>query len=126
MNKKTIVLYLIMIAGVILAGYFGPWWAPAAYVVILSVLMQLTTKTAVFTGMISVGLTYLLMSVWMNSRDHADVIEKTGMLLGGLSPVALILVTTLIGAVTGLLAGWVGGTIAQMFKPSDLSDKAKS
>lgn len=115
-----------MITGVFLAGYFGPWWAPAAYVVILSVLMQLTVKKALFAGMVSVGLIYLLMSVWMNSKDEADVIDKTAMLLGGLSPFALILATTLIGAVTGLLAGWVGGTIAQLFKSTGQSDQIKA
>ena len=125
MNKSSIILYLVMITGVFLAGKFGPWWAPAAYVVILSVLMQLTVKKALIAGMVSVGLIYLLMAGWMNSKDKSEVIDKTAMLLGGLSPVALIIFTTLIGAITGLLAGWVGGTIAQMFKSSVQPDRMK-
>lgn len=54
---------------------------------------------------------YLFMASWMNTLDHAEIILKTGLLLGGLSPVMMIAVTTLIGAVTGMLSGWLGSAL---------------
>ena len=114
MTTKTIFTYIAMLGGVILSGYFGPWWAPAAFVVLLAGLMQMTTKKAIIAGGLSIGVVYLIMSAWMNSMDKADIIGKTGMLMGGLSSVAMIIVTTLIGLITGLLAGWVGSGIGGM------------
>jgi len=115
MNAKTISTYFAMLAGVILSGYFGPWWAPAGFVVLLSGLMQLTAKQSIMAGGISIGFVYLVMAIWMKSMDKADIIGKTGMLMGGLSPIAMIVVTTLIGLITGVLAGWVGSVLGRMF-----------
>ncbi|HEY3385644.1 MAG TPA: hypothetical protein VGK46_03975 [Saprospiraceae bacterium] len=114
MNAKTIITYIAMLAGVILSGYFGPWWAPAAFVVLLAGLMQMTSKKAILAGGFSVGIVYMVMAIWMNSMDKADIIGKTGMLMGGLSSVAMIIVTTLIGLITGVFAGWVGSGIGGM------------
>ena len=114
MTAKTILTYIAMLAGVSLSGYFGPWWAPAAFVVLLAALMQMTPKKAIMAGGISVSIVYLFMAVWMNNMDKADIIGKTGMLMGGLSSVAMIVVTTLIGLITGVLAGWVGSGIGGM------------
>jgi len=114
MTAKTILTYIAMLAGVILSGYFGPWWAPAAFVVLLAGLMQMTPKKAIMAGGLSVGVVYLIMAAWMNSMDKTDIIGKTGMLMGGLSSVAMIVVTTLIGVITGVLAGWVGSGIGGM------------
>jgi hypothetical protein len=115
MNAKTFSIYFAMLAGVILSGYFGPWWAPAVFVVLLSGLMQMTAKKAIMAGGISIGFVYLVMSIWMRSMDKSDIIGKTGMLMGGLSPGAMLVVTTLIGMITGVLAGWVGSVLGGLF-----------
>ena len=114
MTTKTVTAFVIILIGSFVSGYFGPWWAPAAFVVLLAGLMQMTPKKAILAGGLSVGVVYLIMAAWMNSMDKADIIGKTGMLMGGLSSVAMIVVTTLIGVITGVLAGWVGSGIGGM------------
>ena len=77
-------------------------------------LMRLTVKQSFLTGSISLGVVYLGMALWMSRMDKAAIIEKTGLLLGGLSPVMMIVVTTLIGFTTGLLSGWLGSVIGSV------------
>jgi hypothetical protein len=112
-NKTTIAIFLCL-PGSLLAGLYGPWWAPAVFILLLCALMGLAVKQSILAGSISLGLVYLGMALWMSSHDKAEIIEKTGMLLGGLSPVMMIVVTVLIGSITGLLSGWLGSVIGNV------------
>lgn len=114
MKNKALISFLIMLVGSFLSGYFGPWWAPAAFIVIAMALSGLPGKQAMGIGSLALGLVYLFMASWMNTLDHAEIIRKTGLLLGGLSSVLMIAVTTLIGAITGLLSGWLGSALGTM------------
>ncbi len=114
MNSKNIIVLTLFIIGSFLSGYFGPWWAPAAYLVLVSALLKLSVRQAMVAGGISLGVVYLGESILMNSMDEADMISKTGLLLGGLSPAMMIMVTTLIGGMTGLLSGWIGSVIGNL------------
>jgi MFS family permease len=114
MKNKSLISFLIMLVGSFLSGYFGPWWAPAVFIVLAAALSGLTAKQALGNGALSLGIVYLFMASWMNTMDQADIIGKTGMLMGGLSPILMIVVTTLIGAVTGLLSGWLGSALGKL------------
>lgn len=122
MKAKTLTTYFIFLTGVFLSGYFGPWWAPAAFVVVVSILMQLTSKKAAMAGGVSTGITYLAMALWLNSVDKADIIGKTGSLLGGLSSLGLIVITVLIGIVTGALAGWLGSALSGVLQKNEAAN----
>lgn len=114
MNSKTIIVLAISIIGSFLSGYFGPWWAPAAYLVLVSALLKLPVRQALMLGGISLSVVYLSEAILMHLMDASGIIAKTGLLLGGLSPVMMIVVTTLIGGITGLLAGWIGSIIGNL------------
>lgn len=114
MKNKTAITFLLCLAGSLLAGLYGPWWAPAVFIILLCALMGLTVKQSILTGSISLSAVYLGMALWMNSMDNAAIIEKTGLLLGGLSPVMMIVMTILIGFITGILSGWLGSVIGSV------------
>lgn len=114
MKNKTIIALLFCLIGSLLAGLYGSWWAPAVFILLLCALMSLTVKQSILIGSISLGIVYLGMALWMSSQDKAEIIEKTGMLLGGLSPVMMIVVATFIGSMTGLLSGWLGSVIGSI------------
>ena len=114
MNGKIIIVLTIFIVGAFLSGYVGPWWSPAAYLVLVSALLKLSVRQAMLCGSISLGVVYLSEAFIMHSMDEAGIIAKTGLLLGGLSPVMMIVMTTLIGSLTGLLAGWIGSIIGSL------------
>ena len=114
MKNKTVIAIILFIAGSFLSGYFGPWWAPAAFILLGAALMGLSVSQAILSGSISLSLVYLGMAIWMSRMDKADIIQKTGELMGGLSPVMMILVTTIVGAITGLLSGWLGSALGYL------------
>ncbi len=114
MKNKALISFLIMLVGSFLSGYFGPWWAPAVFIVIAMALSGLAVKQAMGIGSLALGLVYLFMASWMNTFDQAEIIRKTGLLLGGLSPLMMIVVTTLVGAITGWLSGWLGSALGTM------------
>jgi len=111
MKNTSIVAFIILLAGTFLSGYFGPWWAPAVFTVLTTLLLGLNTRQGILLGAISMGVAYLIMALWMSSADQADILTKTGMLLGGLSTGLLVVLTTIIGGVTGVLSGWLGSVL---------------
>lgn len=114
MKNNLYVRLIVIVACLVLCGYFGPWWGPAGAMVILAGLMGLTVRQGILYGGILMGLIYMTIAVWQWSKDASGLLEKTGLMLGGLSPLMLIVVTTLIGAITGLLAGWLGSVLAKV------------
>ena len=114
MKNKTAIAILLCLIGSLLAGLYGPWWAPAVFILLMCALMSLTVKQSVLTGSVSLGVVYLGMALWMSNKDKAAIMEKTGLLLGGLSPLMIIVMTTLIGIITGLLSGWLGSVIGNI------------
>lgn len=114
MKNKALISFLIMLVGSFLSGYFGSWWAPAVFIVIAMALSGLAVKQAMRIGSLALGLVYLFMASWMNTFDQAEIIRKTGLLLGGLSPLMMIVVTTFVGAITGWLSGWLGSALGTM------------
>jgi len=118
MKKKTFFALLIMIAGIFLLGYFTFWWIPAAWVVLVAYMMKLDIKTGIITGGVSFALVWVAMAIFMNVQDSADIISKTGILLGGLSQWMMLLVALIISLITGILSGWLGSAIAMYSTPS--------
>lgn len=116
MKNTTIIAFIVMLMGSFVSGYFGPWWAPATFIVITSALMGLTVKQSIIISSVALSLVYLGMSIWMSTRDQAGIIEKSGILLGGLSPIVMIIVTTFTGSLTGLFSGWLGWALGRIFK----------
>jgi len=113
MKGNSFLVLILMLIGVTISGFFGPWWAPAAFVVLLSMLMKLTTREAIWISALALLLVYAIMALMMLGKDDTGLIGKTGTLLGGLSAPLMVLVTGLIGGITGLLSGWLGSSLAK-------------
>jgi len=111
MKNKMIIPFFLMITGVLLLGYFAPWWAAAMWVVLVSALLKLPTRKGILLGGVSIGIVWLGMSLWMSSQDDTDIIGKTGTLLGGLSAGMMMVVTVFMAIVTGVLSGWFGSRL---------------
>jgi hypothetical protein len=114
MKRNTIIILILFIVGSYLSGFFGPWWAPAGFLMLVAALLKLPARQAMITGGISLGVVYLAEAIRMHWMDDSEIITKTGLLLGGLSPILMIVMTTLIGSLTGLLSGWIGSIIGNL------------
>ncbi len=106
--------FILMMIGAIISGYFGPWWAPAGFVVLLSLLMHLPIRQAMLIGFLSLLLVYGMISLLMLGKDASGLIGKTGALLGGLSAPLMVIVTAITGGVTGLVSGWLGSSLGKV------------
>ena len=118
MKNKTILVIGVMMTGTFLSGYFGPWWAPAGFIVLCSALMGLSSGLAIGIGSGTLGIIFLVMSAVLSTNDESGLLQKTGSLLGGLSPAMLVVLTTLFGGLTGLFSGWLGSTLGVILRNS--------
>ena len=114
MKSKKFVAFVIMLIVAFISGFYGPWWAPATSIALVALLMQLTTKEGILFGALSMLLAFTIMSVFMLGKDDSDLIGKTGALLGGISAPLMVVVTAIIGGVSGLFAGWLGSRLGQL------------
>jgi hypothetical protein len=121
MKTRPILAFIILCLGIVLSGLYGPWYAPAAFVALGCALMTLSMKHAIWLGLASSLLIYAAMALILLNRDDAEIISKTGNLLGGLAPFMVVMVTAVIGGVTGLLAGWTGSAIGQLLRNTTTS-----
>ena len=125
MKNKSAIAFIVMLIGSLLSGYYGPWWAPAVFIVISAAILGLSSKQGANLGGMALMLTYMVMSVWMRAHDHSHLIEKTGALLGGFSPVGIVALSSIIGMATGLLSGWLGSALGGVLKKESRSDMDK-
>ncbi len=115
MTKRTIIVLIILLFGTFVSGLYGPWWAPSVFILAVSALLNLSVKQAMLTGALSLGLVFLGMTLFLHAGDEAEIISKTGNLLGGLSSGGMIGVTTFLGIMTGMLSGWIGSLLGDFF-----------
>ncbi len=117
MKTKTIISFLLMVIGITGLGFIAPWWAGALWVVLISAILRVNKKEEIFTGALAFALVWIGMARYMRLQDEADIISKTGALLGGLSPQLMMVVTMVIAFITGFLSGWLGSALGQTFFP---------
>jgi hypothetical protein len=116
MNRRVIIAFVLLCTAIALSGWYGPWYAPAVVVVIICALLSLRTAQAIWLGLISCAFVYTLVALILLNRDDAGIISKTGNLLGGLSPIMVLLITILLAGLTGLVSGWLGSVLSQYFR----------
>ena len=115
-HQNAWVLFFILLSGEFLSGYFGPWYAPAIFIIAVTLLLKPSVKQAMLLGGVSLALVYLAMSLFQFSKDDMGIVFRTGHLMGGLSPVGMFFISTLTGGITGALSGWIGSTFRDVLK----------
>lgn len=105
---------ILVLAGCGVAGWYGPWWAPAVFLAAWTMLLRMPRRAAVIEGGLILAAVFGAVSGWMLLRDESGLLDKTGALLGGLPAWAMWLVTVVIGWITGILAGWLGSALGEV------------
>lgn len=116
MKKKSVISFLVMTAGIAGLGFIAPWWAGAICIVIIAGFSRLNVRDSILTGAFALGLVWVVMARYMSLHDEADIISKTGSLLGGLSHQSMMTATLLIALITGGLSGWFGSVLGNIFR----------
>ena len=105
---------MLALAGCSVAGWFGPWWAPAVFLAAWTIVMRMPRRTAVIEGGLILAAVFGTVAGWMLLRDESALLAKTGTLLGGLPAWAMWFVTLVIGWITGILSGWLGSALGEV------------
>ena len=100
-----------MFIGISVMGYFTPWWVPVIWIIATAFVLKLDVRIAVTTGAMTFALVWLVMARYMDIQDRANIIEKTGTLMGGLSHQLFFILLLIVGLITGALAGWFGSRL---------------
>jgi len=102
-------LLLLMALLAALAQLLLPWWSLAVVAFALGFLLARSGKAAFWAAFAGVGLSWLLPALWLNARNHGLLAQRMASLLplGG-SPLALVLVTAVVGGLVGGLAALAG------------------
>lgn len=114
MKSKRLLAFIIMLIVAFISGFYGAWWAPATSIVLVALLSNLSIKDGLLLGSLSLLLSFLVMALFMLGKDESGLIGKTGALLGGLSAPLMVIITAILGGVTGLFSGWLGSSLGQL------------
>jgi len=109
----TSIEFIILVIGCGVAAWLGPWWAPAVVLASWYALLQRPVRHAAIQGGLVLALAYALAAGWMWSQDSTNLLGKTSTLLGGIPPVAMLVVTIVLAWITGLLSGWLGSVLGK-------------
>jgi hypothetical protein len=89
-----------------------PWWSTAIACFLVSVFIKQKRWLAFVTGFLSVFLLWGGLSLWLSvMNDHILAHKVSMIILKKDSPTSLILITGLIGAITGSLSAWSGSFV---------------
>lgn len=126
MKIKTFQALLLMIAGIILLGLFTAWWLPPFWIILIAIMMKLDIKTGILTGGFSYALVLVATGAYMDARDNADIISKTGMLMIGYSHWMILFMLLVLSFVTGALSGWLGSALGIFFHQNEVDKKERT
>lgn len=99
-------------------GAFLPWWSIALAGLIGGWIFGKKATQAFVICILGTGLAWFLLGFWIDQGNASLLSSKVGELLGGLSPMLLILISALIGALVSGLAGLSGYFLKQTLSPA--------
>ncbi len=114
MKSKELIAFFILVAGAAVMAYFLPWWTLPFWIIIVVVLMKMPMWPAIIYSGLAMAIVWTGFARWMSEKDSAEIIEKTGELMGGISHQHMMHITLLIGFITGILSGWFGGILGSV------------
>lgn len=126
MKIKTFQAFLLMIAGIFLLGIFTTWWLAPFWVILVTMVMKLDIKTGILTGAFSYSLVLVATGAYMDARDNADIISKTGMLMTGYSHWMMLFMLFVLSLITGALSGWFGSALGIFFHQQQVEKRDRS
>lgn len=116
MKNNPLLTCLLLVGGITLLSFTTAWWVPVIWVILVSSMSPINLKFNILVGALAYGVVWLCMAMWMQQKDDANIIVKTGELLGGLSLITLLGITFCIGAFTGALSAWFGTMLGRLME----------
>jgi len=111
--------FIFGIIGMILAGLlaaqFLPWWSVVLVCFIVGAMLNMNGWKSFLCGLVAIFLLWGLSAGWDFHNGSYIIANRIAELLGGISGVALMFVTALIGGLLGGLGSMTGGYFRKIF-----------
>lgn len=103
----------LLLIGVLsaLALGFLPWWCCGILACIIAYAFRLKPWGGLFAGFIGVALAWGVMAYLLDAQNQSILSARIGTLFMGMSSMALILFTAIIGGLSGALGGVTGAVL---------------
>lgn len=109
---KFIASFLLIAVFSFLACLYFPWWSIAIVAFIISVIIPQRPGVSFLSGFISLFLLWGILSYWISAANEHILAHRVSLLiLKNDSPIVLIIITALLGALVGGLAALTGSFI---------------
>lgn len=112
---KFILGIIGMIGAGLLAAQFLPWWSAVLVCFIAGAILNMNGWKSFLCGLLAIFLLWGLSAGWDFHHGSYIIANRMGTLLGGVSGVALMFVTALIGGLLGGLGSMTGGYFRKIF-----------
>lgn len=94
---------------------FLPWWSAAVAAALPSFVFHERSLRSFVFGFIGVGIVWLVYALWLDIGNNSLLSNKISKLLGLKHPAYLLLLTALLGGITGGLGAWTGSELRKWF-----------
>ena len=88
-----------------------PWWCGSIIACIVMYILRLAPGRAFVAGLIGVGLAWASLALWADVQNDSILSTRIGALFMGMSPALIVLVTALLGGLSGGLGGITGSML---------------
>lgn len=97
-----------------------PWWVIIFIAFLVLALFRLPAKSSFISGALGGGMYSLVSSLYTDIVNGSLLSQKIAILFNLPSPYIIILITTLIGFISGGLGGILANKFLQLFKPKHI------
>lgn len=109
---KFILATLLTAALSFLAGLYSPWWSIAIVAFLVALLIKQRYGFGFLSGFLGIFLCWGLLAFWIDVKNNHILSQKMAQVFSlGASPVAIILVTALVGGLVGGFAAMSGSSL---------------
>lgn len=105
---KFLIQILITALICVILQLFMPWWTAAVAGFAVGLAFNNSSLTAFTVGFTSVFIVWAIYALWLDARNASVLSSKIAVLFSVNKPVVLLIVTSLIGGITGGLGSWAG------------------
>ena len=116
MKTQDLFFLLILIASLVIIGIMFPWWVQMVWTGIVFFIWKPGVRLSLLFGGIGVSGVWLIISIYLLLNDSAGIIQKTGQLMGGISPALMVLLAFITGWISGMLSAWLGNNVGVIFR----------
>lgn len=112
---KNIISLLVLAIACILIQSFTPWWSSLIIIGLFTAIMNTPPIKALIFGAFILFAIWFAYAFYLNHQNDGILSERVGVLFQGLTGFKLVLLTGIIGALTGGLSALTGSLFRRAF-----------